>query len=66
MRPNVSRTKTVEAQRNVVSGAGSWSPHGSGNRRAISRSNRRNKMAIRKKRSENGSRAEPRGSNPHS
>lgn len=39
---------------------------GSGNNRAISRSNRRNKIATRKNRSENGSRALPRGSNPHS
>ena len=40
--------------------------HGSGRSRAISRSNRRNRMATRKKRMEKGSRAEPRGSNPHS
>lgn len=37
-----------------------------GNRRAISRSNIRNRMAMRKKRKENGSRAEFMGSNPHS
>lgn len=40
--------------------------HGRGSRRAISRSNRRNRMATRKNRMENGRRAEPRGSNPHS
>lgn len=54
------------AHRNVCVGVRSWSPHGSGSSRAISRSNKRNRMATRKNRKENGSRAEPRGSNPHS
>lgn len=40
--------------------------HGSGSRRAISRSNSRNRIATRKNRIENGSRADPRGSKPHS
>lgn len=40
--------------------------HGSGSRSAISRSNSRNRMATRKNRIENGSRADPRGSKPHS
>ena len=39
---------------------------GKGNRRAISRSNRRNSMATRKNRKENGIRAGLRGSKPHS
>lgn len=56
----------MEAQRKVDNGEGSWSPHGRGSRRAISRSNRRKRMATRKNRSENGRRADPRGSNPHS
>lgn len=47
-------------------GFGSWLPHGSGRSSAISRSNSRNKMAIRKKRREKGKRADPRGSKPHS
>lgn len=41
-------------------------PHGRGRRRAISRSKSRNRIAIKKNRSEKGSRADPRGSNPHS
>lgn len=47
---------------------GDWScvAHGRGSRRAISRSNSRNRMATRKNRIEKGSRAEPSGSNPHS
>jgi len=56
----------VAAQRKVDSGEGSWSPQGRGRRSAISRSNSRNRMATRKNRSENGRRADPRGSNPHS
>lgn len=40
--------------------------HGRGNRRAISRSNRRNVMATRKNFIEKGSRAELVGSKPHS
>lgn len=39
---------------------------GSGRSSAISRSNSRNVMAIRKNFMENGSRADPMGSNPHS
>lgn len=54
------------AQKNVPVGLWSWSPHGSGRRRAISRSKRRNRIATRKKRRENGRRADPSGSNPHS
>lgn len=54
------------AQKNVPVGLLSWSPQGNGRRRAISRSKRRNKIATRKKRKENGNRADPRGSNPHS
>ena len=50
----------------VVSGESSWSPQGSGRRRAISRSNKRKRIATRKNRMEKGSRAVPRGSNPHS
>lgn len=56
----------MEAHRKVVRGEDSWSPHGSGRRRAISRSKRRNRIATRKKRREKGRRADPRGSNPHS
>lgn len=40
--------------------------HGSGSRSAISKSNSRNRMATRKNRIENGSRADPKGSKPHS
>lgn len=40
--------------------------HGRGSSRAISRSNRRNVIATRKNFIENGSRADPKGSNPHS
>lgn len=47
-------------------GVGSWSAHGRGRRSAISRSNNRNKIATKKNRIENGSRADPKGSNPHS
>lgn len=43
-----------------------WIAHGMGRRSAISRSNRRNVMAIRKNFMENGRRADPIGSNPHS
>lgn len=50
----------------VVRGNWSWVAQGRGNRRAISRSKRRNRMATKKNRMENGSRAEPRGSKPHS
>ena len=40
--------------------------HGSGNSSAISRSNSKNVIATRKNFMENGRRADPRGSNPHS
>ena len=43
-----------------------WDAHGRGRRRAISRSKRRNVMATRKNFIENGRRADPMGSNPHS
>lgn len=62
----MSRANTAVAQRNVSKGDGSWSPQGRGKRRAISRSKRRKRMATRKNRREKGSRAEPRGSKPHS
>ena len=39
---------------------------GRGKSRAISRSNKRNRIATRKNRKENGRRADFRGSNPHS
>lgn len=54
------------AHTSVVKGEGSWSPQGRGSRRAISRSKRRKRIATRKKRREKGSRADPKGSNPHS
>lgn len=56
----------MEAHISVVVGACSWRAHGNGSSRAISRSNSKNKMATRKNRIENGSRADPSGSNPHS
>ena len=56
----------ADAQMNVVKGEESWSPHGRGRRRAISRSNSRKRMATRKNRREKGRRADPKGSNPHS
>lgn len=39
---------------------------GNGNNKAISKSNRRNRIATKKNRKENGMRADFRGSNPHS
>ena len=51
---------------NVVRGEDSWSPHGRGRRSAISKSNKRKRIATRKNRREKGRRADPRGSNPHS
>lgn len=56
----------VEVHAIVIVGCERLIAHGVGSRRAISRSKRRNKIATRKKRMENGSRAEPNGSNPHS
>ena len=43
-----------------------WEAHGSGSRRAISRSNSKKVIATRKNFIENGRRADPSGSNPHS
>lgn len=43
-----------------------WDAHGRGKSRAISRSNSRNVIATRKNFMENGRRADPMGSNPHS
>ena len=57
---------STKVQIRVVVGDWSWVAHGRGRSRAISRSNRRNRMATRKNRIENGSRADPRGSKPHS
>lgn len=56
----------MAAQSRVSVGSGVWFPHGRGRRRAISRSKSRNKIAIKKNRRENGSRADPSGSKPHS
>lgn len=50
----------------VVVGVGLFRAQGRGRRSAISRSNSRNIIAIRKNCSENGTCAAPRGSNPHS
>jgi len=58
--------RTAAAHKKVCKGLASWSPQGRGRRSAISRSNKRKRIATRKKRSEKGSRAEPSGSNPHS
>lgn len=66
MKPTVKRRRIAEAQRIVVTGQENCEAHGDGRRRAISRSNRRKRMATRKNRIEYGRRAEPRGSNPHS
>lgn len=54
------------AQVKVRAGEGSWSPQGRGSRSAISKSNSKNRIATRKNRREKGSRADPRGSKPHS
>lgn len=62
----MSRTIIIEVQVVVVGGFGRFIAHGTGSRRAISRSNRRNRIATRKKRNEKGRRPDPRGSNPHS
>lgn len=62
----MSRIKRAEAQRSVKVGEVSWSPQGRGKRRAISRSKRRKRIAMRKNRMEKGRRAEPNGSKPHS
>lgn len=56
----------MEAQKNVCMGTRSWLPQGRGRSKAISRSNKRKRMATRKNRREKGSRADPRGSKPHS
>lgn len=56
----------VEVHVIVTVGCDKLIAHGVGSRRAISRSKRRNRMATRKKRMENGRRADPSGSNPHS
>jgi len=66
MRPRVRRDRTPVAQMKVSSGDASWSPQGRGRRSAISKSKRRKRMAIKKNRSEKGSRADPMGSKPHS
>ena len=62
----MSSARTAAAQRKVSKGLASWSPQGRGRSSAISRSNRRKRMATRKKRREKGRRAEPNGSKPHS
>lgn len=54
------------ARKIEVEGVFNWFAHGVGRSSAISKSNRRNRIAIRKKRIENGRRAEPSGSKPHS
>ena len=56
----------VDVQVRVVRGDWSWVAHGRGSRRAISRSNKRTRIATRKNRIENGRRAVPSGSKPHS
>lgn len=66
MRPKVRSSRTAEAQRKVSRGDSNWFPQGRGNSRAISRSKSRKRMATKKNRSENGRRADPNGSNPHS
>lgn len=66
MSPRVRRARTEVAHRKVRAGLFSWSPQGRGSSRAISRSNRRKRMAIKKNRREKGRRALPSGSNPHS
>lgn len=58
--------RMAAAQKKVKVGLDNWLPHGSGRSRAISRSNRRKRMATKKNRRENGRRADPRGSKPHS
>lgn len=66
MKPMVSRIRINEAQMMVRVGLENWMAHGVGRRRAISRSNRRKRIATRKNRIEYGRRAEPNGSKPHS
>lgn len=56
----------VEAHMKVSKGESNWFPHGSGSKRAISRSKSRKRIATKKNRSEKGRRADPRGSKPHS
>lgn len=56
----------VEVQISVFVGVWSWVAQGRGRSKAISRSNRRNRIATKKNRIEKGRRAEPSGSNPHS
>lgn len=63
--PTVRRAKIVVDHKNIFVGV-IWAAHGVGKSRAISRSNRRKRMATRKNRIEKGRRAEPSGSNPHS
>lgn len=66
MKPKVRSEMTIMAQISVEVGEWSWVAHGRGRSRAISRSNSKNRIATRKNRMENGSRADPRGSKPHS
>lgn len=66
MRPAARIEITVRAIVSVSFRLFVWVAQGSGRRRAISRSNRRNVMATRKNFMENGRRADPMGSNPHS
>lgn len=62
----MSRARIAEVRAIVCRGLLRLVAHGRGSSSAISKSNRRNRIATRKNRSENGSRAFPSGSNPHS
>lgn len=66
MRPAARIEISMRAVVNVSFRLSVWIAQGSGRRRAISRSNKRNVMATRKNFMENGRRADPMGSNPHS
>lgn len=64
-RPIVRIRRIIVDQNSVFIGC-ICDAQGVGNNRAISRSNSRNRMAIKKKRIEKGRRADPTGSKPHS
>ena len=64
--PTIRINRKIIEIKEEVKGFARVLKYGKGNRRATSRSNRRNKIATRKKRNEKGIRADFNGSNPHS
>lgn len=60
---NIIRARDIDS---ITKSLSVWEAHGKGSRRAISRSNSKNVMATKKNFIENGRRADPIGSKPHS